>query len=184
LKKFKTLKTSNASFLEHEPFWRYLSRLNDYRAQLNHRFQKWKICKVIAVGLNVESRCYVESISPEGLIELLSKTQDEVWDFFEKVALEIYAFEQANDTFRYPTHGQYDFHANPYPPDLFINSYGPSYSCVLPILCDYCQSSSHDAQTCPYHAYVNATYESFQKKINEMTDQIIETMKARIAACS
>ena len=45
------------------------------------------------MGLNVESRSYVESICPGGLIELLSKTQDEVWDFFEKVAWETYAFE-------------------------------------------------------------------------------------------
>jgi len=40
----------------------------------------------MAVALNVESRSYVESICPGGLIELLSKIQDEVWDFFEKLA--------------------------------------------------------------------------------------------------
>jgi len=45
------------------------------------------------VGLNVESRDYVESICPGGLIELLPKTQNEVWDFFEKLAWETYAFE-------------------------------------------------------------------------------------------
>jgi len=44
------------------------------------------------MGLNVESRCYVESICPEGLIELSAKTQDEVWDFFEKLAWETYVF--------------------------------------------------------------------------------------------
>ena len=59
---------------EHELFWSYFSRFNDYRAQLNHNFEKWKICEVIAVGLNVESRCYVDSICPKGLIKLLSKT--------------------------------------------------------------------------------------------------------------
>ena len=32
----------------------------------------------------------------EGLIELLSKAQNKVWDFFEKLAWETYAFEQAN----------------------------------------------------------------------------------------
>jgi len=38
------------------------------------------------MGLNVESMSYVEYIYPRGLIELLSKTQDEVLDFFEKLA--------------------------------------------------------------------------------------------------
>ena len=51
-----------------------------------------------------------------------------------------------------------------------MNSYGPFYSCVLPILCDYCESSDHDAHTCPYCAYVDATCASFDKKINDMTD--------------
>ena len=109
------------------------------------------------MGLNVESRCYVKLICLGGLIELLSKTQDKVWDFFEKAALETYAFEQANKTFRYRTHGEYDFHSNPYLPDHFMNSYDPSYSCVHPVLSDYCESSNHDAHNWPYRAYVNAT---------------------------
>ena len=57
---------------EHESFQRYLSRLNVYRAQLNQTFENWEICEVIAVGLNVESRSYIESFCPGGLIELLS----------------------------------------------------------------------------------------------------------------
>jgi len=33
---------------EHEPFWRYLSRLNDYRAQyVLFEYAKWKICDVV-----------------------------------------------------------------------------------------------------------------------------------------
>ena len=47
-----------------EPFWNYFSRLNDYRAQLNHNFEKWKICEVILKGLNIESRNYIDSIFP------------------------------------------------------------------------------------------------------------------------
>jgi len=79
---------------EHEPFLNYFSRLNDYRAQLNHNFQKWEIWEVIIDGLNIESRSYIESLCSGGLIELLSKTQNEVWDFFEKLAWETYTFEQ------------------------------------------------------------------------------------------
>ena len=65
-----------------------------------------------------------------------------------------------------------------------MNSYGPSYSCMPPILCDYCESSGHDAHTCPYRAYVYATCAGFEKKINELIDQMIETMKKRIAKYS
>ena len=69
---------------EHEPFWSYLSRLNEYRAQLNHNFKKQKIYEVIAVGLNAESWSHIESIYSSGILGLLSKTQNEVWEFFEK----------------------------------------------------------------------------------------------------
>ena len=44
-------------------------------------------------GLNVKSRSYVESVCSGGLIELLSKTHDAVWDFFGKLSWETYAFE-------------------------------------------------------------------------------------------
>jgi len=131
------------------------------------------------VGLNVESMGYVESICPGGLIELLPKTQDEVWNFFKKLAWETYAFKQANETFRYPTHGAYDFHTNSYPPDHFTNSYGPSYSYMPHVLCDYYESPYHNAHTYPFRTYVDAACASF-----EMTDQMIVTMEARIAACS
>jgi len=97
---------------EHEPFWSYILRLNEYSAQLNQNFQKWKICEVIAMGLNVKSMSYIESICPGGLIELLSKIEDKVWDFFKKLAWKTYAFEQPNEIFKYPTHREYDFHAN------------------------------------------------------------------------
>jgi len=63
---------------EHEPFWSYLSRLNDYRAQLNQNFQKCKICDVVVVSLNSESWGYIESIYPRGILGLLSKNQDKV----------------------------------------------------------------------------------------------------------
>jgi len=53
-----------------------------------------------------------------------------------------------------------------------------------PILCDYCESTDYDAHTCSFHAYVDATCVSFENKINGMTDQMIETMKASIAAYS
>jgi len=78
---------------EHEPFSSYLSRLNNYRAQLNQQFKKWEIYEVIFVGLNAKYRGYVESMHLGGLLGLLFKTQDEVWDVFNKLAWDTYAFE-------------------------------------------------------------------------------------------
>ena len=48
------------------------------------------------------------------------------------------------------------------------------------VLCDYCESPDHDAYTCPYREYIDVTCASFEKKINDMTDHMIETMKLRI----
>ena len=90
-----------------------------------------EICGVIVMGLNSECWGYVESIYPGGVLGLLSKTQDEVWDFFEKLAWDTYAFEQAKYNFGYPTPDESVFHANPYPYDHFMNSHDPSYSCCL-----------------------------------------------------
>ena len=78
---------------EHESFGSYFSRLNDCCAQLSQNFQKWKIYEVIVVGLNSESQGYVESIYHGGVLGLLSKTQDEACDFFEKLAWNTYVFE-------------------------------------------------------------------------------------------
>jgi len=104
------------------------------------------------VGLNSEFRGHVESIYPRGLLWLLTKTQDEVWDFFENLAWDNYEFEQAKVTIGYPTY-ESDFHANPYHHDHCIDSYDPSHAYVSPILCDCCESSDHAAYTCPYRDF-------------------------------
>ena len=56
--------------------------------------------------------------------------------FFEKLAWDTYAFEEARKNFGYPTHGEYDFYANPYHPDHFMNLHDLSNSSVPPILCN------------------------------------------------
>ena len=44
------------SQFEHETFWQYLSRLNDYRAQYAHsKFAKWEICEVVLEGITHET---------------------------------------------------------------------------------------------------------------------------------
>jgi len=46
---------------------------------------------------------------------LLSNTQDEVWDFFEKLPCNAYTFEQAKNNFGYPTSDESVFSTNPSP---------------------------------------------------------------------
>ena len=53
-----------------------------------------------------------------------------------------------------------------------------------PVLCDYCESPDHDASACPYRDYIDGTCASFEKKINDMTEKMIETMKLRFAEYS
>jgi len=55
---------------------------------------------------------------------------------------------------------------------------------MSPVLDDSCESSNHDVLTCPYRSYVDATCASMEKKINELTDKMIENMKVRIAEYS
>ena len=81
---------------------------------------------------------------------------------------------------KYPTHAESAFYANPSPQYHFLNPYDPSYSYMPPVLCDYCESPSHDVSTCPYRA----TCARLEKKIDDMTDQMIETMKLRIVEYS
>ena len=52
------------------------------------------------------------------------------------------------------------------------------------VFCDYCESSNHDAYNCPYRAYVDAICASVEKKINELINKMVETMKERIAEYS
>ena len=49
-----------------------------------------------------------------GLLVLLSRSQDDVWDFFERLAWDTYEFEQAKMNLKYPTHAESAFYANPY----------------------------------------------------------------------
>lgn len=65
-----------------------------------------------------------------------------------------------------------------------MNSYDPSFSFVAPVLCDYCESSDHDVHNCPYRDYIDASCASVEKKINDMTDKLVETTGVRIAEYS
>ena len=75
------------------------------------------------MGLNAEFQGCVESMCHGGLLGLLSKTQDEVWNFFEKLACAAYEFDQAKETLRYPPCGECAFLVNLHQHDHYINSY-------------------------------------------------------------
>jgi len=100
------------------------------------------------MGLNSESWSYIESIYPRGVLGLLSQTQAKVWNFFEQLAWDTYEFDQAKQNFGYPTQGEFVFLINPYHQDHLMNSYDLFQSYVTPVLCDYCESSDHDACNC------------------------------------
>jgi len=55
---------------------------------------------------------------------------------------------------------------------------------MSPVLCDYCESSDQDVLICPFRPYIDATRASVEKKINELTDKMIETLKVRIVEYS
>jgi len=122
------------SQFEHEPFWSYLSWRNDYRAQLHWNFQKWEICEIITMCLNSKSWGYIESIYPRGVLELLSKTQDQVWDFFEKLTWDTYKLKQVQKNFGYPLHSKSVIPVGPYPQDHFIDSHD-LLMLVCPLFC-------------------------------------------------
>jgi len=81
---------------------------------LNHNFKKWEILEVIVVGLNTEFRGYVKFVYHEGFLRLLSRTQGEIWNFFEKLPRNAYECEHIGEILGYPTRSQYAFHVNPH----------------------------------------------------------------------
>ena len=132
------------------------------------------------MGLNSEFKGHVKTMCQGGLLGLLSKTQEEVWDFFEYLAWDTYEFKQAKMNLKYHTHDESALDADPYSRGHLIDSHGSSYDSVPPMWCDYCKSSTHDACSCPYRDCFDAHYASLEKRINELTAKMVEIMKARI----
>ena len=85
------------------------------------------------MGLNAKSWNHIEFIYSGDVLGLLSKAQNQVWDFFGKLAWKTYAIKQANDTFRYPTHGKSVVPVSPSYQDYFIGSYDPPYYFMFPV---------------------------------------------------
>ena len=100
---------------EHEIFWRYLSRLNEFHDQyVDHYFEKWKICEVIFDGLNNDYRGHVETMYPKGLACLLARAPNEIWDSVEYLAHAIWEYDNASETIGQPITDPYMMHAECY----------------------------------------------------------------------
>ena len=87
--------------IEHELFWQYLSRLNDYRAQYMHfMYAKWKICNVVFEGITHETRAILESMCYGGLCSL---DVDSMWDLFEPLTWHQWHYEIFSESFVCPS---------------------------------------------------------------------------------
>ena len=104
------LKNNVAYFpFEREPFWQYLSRLNDYRAQyVLSMHEKWEICDVILEGITHETRATLESMCYGGLFLL---NVDDMWDLFESLTSYQWQYNCASESFACPSPPPYDLHA-------------------------------------------------------------------------
>jgi len=68
---------------EHEAFWQYSSRLNNYCAQYVHfTYAKWKICNVMLEGITHEILAPLESMCYGGMSSL---DVDDVCDLFKSL---------------------------------------------------------------------------------------------------
>jgi len=94
---------------EHETFWQYLSRLNDYRAQYVYfTYEKWKICNVVLDEITQKTRPTLESMCYCGMCSL---DIDNMWDLFESLAWYQWHQENASESFMCPSPTFYDLHA-------------------------------------------------------------------------
>jgi len=82
---------------EHEPFWHYLSRLNDYHAQ-HFTYEKWEICNAMLEGLTPETRAILESMCYGGLCFL---DVDDIWDLFESLTWHQWQSDDARDPYHH-----------------------------------------------------------------------------------
>jgi len=139
------------SQFKHEVFWQYLNRLSEFCAQcVDYCIEKWKICQVIFESLNNEYRGHFETMYPEGLCFLFTKTPDEIWDFFEYLAQDSWECENARETFSHPSLDSYMMYVTSLDESQIEDvSYKHSHTLCAPISCDCCDFFNHDVDTCP-----------------------------------
>jgi len=94
---------------ECEPYWHYLSRVNDYRAQYVHfMYEKWEICNVVLEGITNGTRATLESMCFDCLCSL---NVDDMWDLFESLTSCQWQCECTSESFVYPSPPPHDLYA-------------------------------------------------------------------------
>jgi len=86
---------------EHEPFWQYVSRLNNYLAQyVLFKYEKLEICNIVIEGITHETQDTIEFICYG---DLCSSNIDDMWDLFESLAWYQWHHERASESFGCPS---------------------------------------------------------------------------------
>ena len=136
----------------HEPFWHYLSRLNDYHAQyVLFEYAKWEICDVVLEGITHETRATLESMCYGALCSL---NVDNMWDLFESLAWYQWHHEITSKSFECLSLPSCDFHA------------------YCPLVCSCCHSLDHDANSYPYSNISDECYAQPNAIIGTMNEQL------------
>ena len=82
-------------------------------------------------------------------------------------------FGKAKETLGYTTIDLSICHANSYSHGMLRNPYAQPYHSALnctPILCNYCESSNQDINSCPHHMN-DAHYTNLEKLMNDMIEK-------------
>jgi len=86
---------------------------------------------IVDGGLNSETHALL------GYWDFHGRNVDDAWHFLKWIAWDSFEFEKATCAYRYSI---------PNPRTFYCRSY------YAPFWCDYCNSSDHDINSCPYYA--------------------------------
>ena len=125
---------------EHELFCWYFQRLNAFLAQFEYYVGKWDILGIIDEGVNSEIRILLQFWDFHRL------NVDDAWNLLEWVAWDSFEFEKASCVSGYSFPNPCAFYAR---------------SCYAPLWCDLCNTSAHNASSCPSYACYALSDSSF-----------------------
>jgi len=110
---------------------------------------KWEILGIINEGVNSKTRILLQ------YWDFHCKCVDKAWCLLEWIAWDSFEFEKANCVFGYSFPDPCAFYARPYYASLW---------------CDICNSSYHNAKSCPYYAcYVQPDFASPRDSTNMLS---------------
>jgi len=138
---------------EHELFWQYLSKVNDYHAQYVHfTYERWEICDAVLEEITYQLWVVLKSVCYGGLCSL---DVDDMCNLFESLASCQWQCECASEAFVCPS--PYDVHAQSPCVDQSRDLCNHHSSYPLGV-CSHCQSFKHHVDYCPYHDVSDESY--------------------------